>query len=147
MAQKQERPYLTVSIVSPSGVVYQHRSYSCSVRTLDGGLTILPNHIPILAALDISAVKVQRLEEGNPVDYIAINGGILSMRDNQLEIISNYAVRARDIDAVKVEIERQKAEEDMQKALQEHNKREFERAKIALQRAINQISVSQHRRI
>lgn len=147
MVQSQERPYLTVSIVSPSGVVYQHRSDSCSVRTLEGGLTILPNHIPILAALDISAVKVQRLEDGSPVDYIAINGGILSMRDNQLEIISNYAVRARDIDAVKVEIERQKAEEDMQKALQEHNKREFERAKIALQRAINQISVSQHRRI
>lgn len=140
------RPFMQVTIVSPEGVIYDHRSYSCNVKTTDGGLTIMPNHIPILAALDISAVKVTRLEEGNPVDYIAINGGVLSMSNNHLEIISNYAVRARDIDEAQVEIDKQKAEEDMQLALKEKDMRRFKRAKISLERAVNQISVSKHRR-
>ncbi|HFI0462814.1 TPA: ATP synthase F1 subunit epsilon [Streptococcus suis] len=140
------RAFMQVKIYSPEGEIYNHRSYSCNVRTLEGGLTLLPNHIPIIAALDISAVKVVRLEEGNPTDYIAINGGILSMNNNEIEIITNYAVRARDIDDAKVEIERQKAEEDLEAAKRAHDARAFKRAKISLERALNQISVSQHRR-
>lgn len=140
------RQFMQVKIYAPSGEVYNHRSYSCDVRTLEGGLTLLPNHMAIIAALDVSAVKVVRLEEGNPTDYIAINGGILTMSNNQVEIISNYAVRARDIDDAKVEIERQKAEEDLEVAKRAHDARAFRRAKLSLDRALNQISVSKHRR-
>lgn len=141
-----DRPFLTVKIYSPAGLVYHHRAYACNVITLEGGLTILPRHIPILAALKISAVKVTRIEEGEPVDYIAINGGMMSMSDNTVEIISNYAVRARDIDEAKVEIERQTALDEMEAAKQSHDRRAFKRAKLSLERAINQISVSKHRR-
>ena len=141
-----ERPFMKVTISSPNGIIYDHRSYSCSVKTIEGGLTILPNHMPIIAALSISAVKVTRLEEGNPVDYIAINGGVLQMANNHLEIISNYAVRARDIDDAQVEIEKQKAEQDIQAAIREHDAKAFKRAKISLERALNQIMVSKHRR-
>lgn len=146
MEQANNKPFMQVIISSPSGEVYNHRSYSCNVKTTEGGLTIMPNHIPIIAALGISAVKVTRLDEGNPVDYIAINGGVLSMSNNRLEIISNYAVRARDIDDAQVEIEKQKAEEDLEAAKRMNDAKAFRRAKISLDRALNQISVSQHRR-
>lgn len=144
--ENSSRPYMVVTISSPDGIIYEHRAYSCKVKTTQGGLTIMPNHIPILTPLVISAVKVTRLEPEQAEDYIAINGGILSMANNKLEIISNYAVRARDIDEAKVEIEKQKAEEDMAEALREKDSSKFKRAKISLERAINQISVSQHRR-
>ncbi|MBS4462424.1 ATP synthase F1 subunit epsilon [Aerococcaceae bacterium zg-B36] len=144
--EKALRNYMQVCISSPNGIIYDHRSVSCNVVTVDGGLTIMPNHIPILAALDVGPVKVTRLADGNPVDYIAINGGILSMSNNRLEIISNYAVRARDINEAEVEIQKQQAEEDMEAALREHDARAFRRAKISLNRAINMISVSKHRR-
>lgn len=145
--EASERPFLKVNIYSPAGLVYSHRAYACNVMTLEGGLTFLPRHLPVLAALKISAVKVTRIEEGEPVDYIAINGGMVSMSDNTIEIISNYAVRARDIDEAKVEIERQKAIEAMEAAKQAHDRRAFKRAQLSLERAINQISVSKHRRI
>lgn len=145
--ENNSRPFMTVTISSPDGIIYEHRSYGCNVKTTQGGLTIMPNHIPILTPLVISAVKVTRVEDGEPVDYIAINGGILSMANNQLEIISNYAVRARDIDEAAVEIQKQQAEEDMAAALREKDSRKFKRAKISLERAINKIAVSQHRRL
>ena len=73
---------MRVRIYSPQGVIYDHQALSCSVRAVDGGLTVLPNHTPILAPLELSVVKVVRVHEGFTDDFIAINGGVLEMRNN-----------------------------------------------------------------
>ena len=78
---------MRVRIYSPQGVIYDHQALSCSVRAVDGGLTVLPNHTPILAPLELSVVKVVRVHEGLTDDFIAINGGVLEMRNNEVEII------------------------------------------------------------
>ena len=147
MSQSTQRHTMKVRIYSPQGTVYEHRAHGCSVKAVDGGITLLPNHAPILVALDLGAVKVTRCEEGNPIDYIAINGGVLEMWDNVCEIITNFAIRARDIDEADVLTEKQRAEQDMQSAIASDDTIAFKRAKIALDRAVNMISVSKHRRI
>lgn len=141
-----DRSTMQVRIYSPEGEVYRHCAYACQVQAVDGGLTILPNHAAILVPLVISAVKVTRCQEDEPVDYIAISGGVLEVRNNVCEIISNAAIRARDIDESSAEIERQRAQEEMQNALSNDDMMAFRRAKIALQRAVNMISVSKNRR-
>lgn len=142
----QANKQLTVRIVSPQGIVYDHHAYSCTVKALDGGMTILPNHAPIMAALDISAVTVKRVTTDTQQDFIAINGGVLEMRDNHCEIVTSYGVRARDIDAARVQLEKQEAEAEMKAAISNEDAQAFRRAKVALERAINMISVSQKRR-
>ncbi|MDO4432345.1 MAG: ATP synthase F1 subunit epsilon [Aerococcaceae bacterium] len=141
-----ERNTMKVRIYSPQGTIYEHRAYGCNVQSVEGGVTLLPNHAPILVALQVSAVRVTRCEAGDPQDYIAINGGILEMRDNVCEIMTNFAIRARDIDEARVLTEKQQAESDMQSAMACHDEQAFKRAKIALDRAVNMISVSKHRR-
>lgn len=141
----QANKQLTVRIISPQGIVYDHHAYACTVKALDGGMTILPNHAPIMAALDISAVRVRRVTEDEEQDFIAINGGILEMRDNHCEIVTSYGVRARDIDAATVQLEKQEAEAEMKAAITNEDTQAFRRAKVALERAINMISVSQKR--
>lgn len=141
----QANKHLTVRIISPQGIVYDHQAYSCAVVALDGGMTILPNHAPIMAALDISAVRVRRLTENEQQDFIAINGGVLEMRDNYCEIVTSYGIRARDIDAATVQLEKQEAEAEMKAAITNEDTQAFRRAKVALERAINMISVSQKR--
>lgn len=140
----QANEKLIVRIISPQGVIYDHRALSCSVKALDGGMTILANHTPILAALDISAVKVRRISE-NEEDFIAINGGVLEMRDNVCEIVTSYAIRARDIDTATVQLEKQEAEVEIKAAITNDDTQAFRRAKISLERAINMISVSNNR--
>ena len=142
----QANKQLTVRIISPQGVVYDHHAYSCSVKALDGGMTLLANHTPIMAALDISAVKVRRVTDEEQEDFIAINGGVMEMRDNICEIVTSYGVRARDIDAAKVQLEKQKAEAELKAAITNDDKKAFRRAKVALERAINMITVSKNRR-
>ena len=51
---------LTVQIVTPDGLVYDHHASFVSVRTLDGEMGILPRHENMIAVLAVDEVKVKR---------------------------------------------------------------------------------------
>ena len=140
-----ENRELLVVVTTPEGKVYNHRSYSVSAEAIDGGITILPNHAPIMLPLKIGELQVKRFLEDSPTDYIAIGGGIMEVRDNVVTVIANVAERARDIDVNRAEQARDKAEAIIQD--KNCSKSEVERAKIALNKAINRIGVSKHRRL
>ncbi|WP_314050371.1 ATP synthase F1 subunit epsilon [Abiotrophia defectiva] len=146
MANPKDQHTMRVRIYSPQGVIYDHQALSCSVRAVDGGLTVLPNHTPILAPLELSVVKVVRVHEGFTDDFIAINGGVLEMRNNEVEIISNYAIRGRDIDEAQVSVEQQEAEINMQEAIANKDSKAFIKAKIELDRAMNKITAFRRKR-
>jgi len=140
-----DEKYIHVNITSPEGDIYAHRSYGCRVHTIDGWLTILPDHLPIVTVLDIGAVIVTRLNDDQP-DYIAINGGTLTFQNNTLDIAATYAIRARNIDEAHVKLMKNQAEADMQEALSKDKRSAYRRAQVRLNRAINQINVSAHRK-
>lgn len=135
---------LMVVVTTPEGKVYNHRSYSVSVETLEGGLTILPNHAPIMVPLKIGALKVKRFLDDSPTDFIAIGGGVMEVRDNVVTILANVAERARDIDIERAEHAKAEAESTLKK--ENATKNEMDRAKLALSKAINRIGVSKHSR-
>lgn len=131
---------MTIQIYSPDGMIYDHHGLSCSLQTTDGGITILRKHIPIMVPLTVGAVTVKRRDES--LEYIAIDGGVAIFRDNKLLITASFAIRARDIDAAKVEIEKQEATALLYEAENKSDSSQYNRAKIALDRAINQIKIS-----
>ncbi|MGX7200125.1 F0F1 ATP synthase subunit epsilon [Enterococcus nangangensis] len=136
--------YLTVNVVTPDGLVYEHHARLVVARTIDGELGILPKHAPIIAPLEIDEVRVKRTESDTHVDWVAVNGGILEVRDNIVSIIADSAERERDIDVSRAERARMRAEKLIEKAKEEHNVDELKRATVALHRAINRINVSKH---
>ena len=135
---------LLVVVTTPEGKVYNHRSYSVSADAVDGGITILPHHAPIMLPLKIGALRVKRFLEDSPTDYIAIGGGDMEVRDNVVTIIANVAERARDIDVTRAEHAKDKAEKVLSDT--SRSKSDMDRAKIALSKAINRIGVYKHRR-
>ncbi|MGF3066260.1 ATP synthase F1 subunit epsilon [Facklamia sp. P12945] len=135
---------LQVQIISPNGVVYTKRARKCHVQTIDGGITILPNHIAMMTVLDISTVIVAPLVEGKPDDYIAINGGLLEIRDNELNIIANMAVRALDIDDAQTKMELSMAEDKLKQAEINQDIRAYHSAEIELRKALNQLDAFKH---
>lgn len=132
---------IQVNIVTPRGVAFTHRALKVSVMTVDGGLTLLPNHIPIVTPLGIGAVSVTRLNNGL-VNYIAVNGGILEFSDNVCNIIADTAERARDIDKKRAEDAKEWAEHEIHAAEEMHDEVRLRRAKLALNKAVNRIGVS-----
>jgi ATP synthase, F1 epsilon subunit (delta in mitochondria) len=136
--------YLTVSIVTPNGIVYEHHAKMVVVRTTSGELGILPKHAPIIVPLTINEVRIKRIDSDDHVDWIAVNGGIMEVRDNQVSIIADSAERAREIDLSRAELAKQRAEQKIAEAQQEKDKVSLDRATVALHRAINRIKVSKH---
>lgn len=127
---------IQVQIVTPSGIVYNHRASRVIVKSIDGQVGILPGHTPIIVPLAIDSVRIERvsMDEEN---VIAVNGGIMEMRDNVCSIIADSAERARDIDVERAFSAKQRAEEILSKEEAVHNSKQQRRAEISLRKAIN----------
>jgi len=135
---------MTVNVVTPAGIVYDHHATFLVAKTLDGELGILPRHEPLIAPLIIDEVKIRRKDSDTHVDWVAVNGGILEVRDNLITIIADSAERERDIDVDRAERARIHAEQMIEKAKQDADVDQLKRAEVALHRAVNRINVSKH---
>ncbi len=132
---------MTVQIVTPDGLKYDHHANFVLVKTTDGELGIMTNHENIIAPLDVHEMKVRRIDDDSHVDRIAVNGGIIEVQNNLITIVADSAERERDIDVSRAERAKLRAERDIQEAEAQHRIDEVQRAKIALQRALNRINV------
>ncbi len=132
---------MTVQIVTPDGLIYDHHAAFVSVKTIDGELGILPRHINTIAVLEVDQVKVRRVDDDKHIDWIAVNGGIIEIADNVITIVADSAERARDIDISRAERAKLRAEQEIEEAHDKHLIDQERRAKIALQRAINRSNV------
>ena len=132
---------MTVQIVTPDGLIYDHHAAFVSVKTIDGELGILPRHINTIAVLEVDQVKVRRVDDDKHIDWIAVNGGIIEIADNVITIVADSAERERGIDISRAESAKLRAEQEIEEAHDKHLIDQERRAKIALQRAINRINV------
>jgi len=129
---------LTVSVVTPDGLVLEDNYEMVSCRAENGELGILPGHIPLVAPLTINEVRLKR---ENTENYVAVNGGFLEVRPDKVTILAQSAEKAEDIDVKRAEEARERAMK-----LIESNQDDVDmmRAKLALNRAMNRIDVAKH---
>jgi F-type H+-transporting ATPase subunit epsilon len=128
---------IKVSVVTPDGPVYDAEVEMVSAKAKSGELGIMAGHVPMVAPLDIAAVRLKK--EGRTY-YIAINGGFLEVRPDVVTILAQSAERAETIDLVRA----QSAKERAEKRLQENpDSIDIKRAEIALKRAVNRINIAE----
>ena len=140
---------MTVQVVTPDGLKYDHHASFIHAVTKDGQIGILPGHINLIAPLEVEELKVRRVDDESHVDWIAVNGGIIEVKDDFITIVANSAERDRDIDVSRAERAKQRAErvleEETKRVLEEATKSDrnddVQRAQIALRRALNRINV------
>lgn len=132
---------MTVQIVTPDGIKYDHHAAFVLVKTKEGEMGIYPGHLELIAVLEIDEIKVRRIDDENHVDWIAVNGGIIEINKDMITIVSDSAERERDIDISRAERAKLRAERELEEAQNAHNIDMERRAAVALQRAINRIRV------
>lgn len=140
---------MTVQVVTPDGLKYDHHASFIHAVTKDGQIGILPGHINLIAPLEVDELKVRRVDDESHVDWIAVNGGIIEVKDDFITIIANSAERDRDMHVSRAERAKQRAErvleEETKRVLEEATKSDrnddVQRAQIALRRALNRINV------
>ncbi|GMB09424.1 ATP synthase F1 subcomplex epsilon subunit [Thermolongibacillus altinsuensis] len=130
---------IKVSVVTPDGPVYEADVEMVSAKAKSGELGVLPGHIPMVAPLEIGAV---RLKKGNETELIAVSGGFLEVRPDRVTILAQAAERAEDIDVARAKAAKERAERRLQA---KQDDIDFKRAELALRRAINRLNVAQRK--
>jgi len=103
----------------------------------EGSLGVLPGHIPLLSTLGIGWLMYRR---GDLRRYLAIAWGFVEVLPDRVSVLAEIAERAETID-------RERARKARERALERLRGRvpgtDFERAQIALQKAVIRIQVAE----
>ena len=126
-----------VNIVTPDGPVYDSEVSMAIVKTVTGEMGILPGHIPTVAPLAVSAV---RLKKDNNTEVVAVSGGFVEIRPDKVTILTPSAEIADDIDIARAKEAVKRAEQRLQS---KQDNIDFKRAELSLKRAMNRINVKE----
>lgn len=129
---------LKVSVVTPDGPVHEGNAEMVSAKATGGELGIMPNHIPLVAPLTISAV---RLSNQGETQLVAVSGGFVEVRGDEVTILAEAAELPSDIDINRARAAKERAERRLEQA--KKDELEFKRAEMALKRAMNRLNIAE----
>lgn len=95
-----------LQIVTPDGLIYDGEAERLSVRTIDGEVGILANHIDYVTALGMGEARL--LLDGKTRRAACI-GGMLSVSKGEVKLVATTFEWAEDIDKERAERAYQKA--------------------------------------
>jgi F0F1-type ATP synthase epsilon subunit len=101
----------------------------------DGWQGILPHHTHFLTRL-VHGVLVYRLTSEGAPHYLALYGGTLEVRDNQIHVLSTAAERGADLKELEARLQQEQEQAD---ALAFEAYIEFTKVRAALLRALTDL--------
>nr|AXQ01509.1 ATP synthase CF1 epsilon subunit [Pinus nelsonii] len=120
---------LNLRVLSPNRVIWDSEVQEIIISTNSGQIGVLPNHVSLMAAVDIGVMKIRL---NGKWSTMALMGGFAKIDNDRITILINNAERDVDIDL-------QKAQETFRRAkaclAQAEDKRQMIEADIALKRA------------
>jgi F-type H+-transporting ATPase subunit epsilon len=85
-----------VELVAPSRNLYSGDADMLVCRTAGGDIAFLANHAPYLGVLEPGLVRV--IPESGEEVRLAVHGGFVAVRDNQVTLLADVAEMADEID-------------------------------------------------
>lgn len=130
---------MTIRVVTPDKLVFDGEAERVFARGIDGDFAVLHNHIPMMTPLGVGELRIDRNGERL---FIAIDNGIFEVSNNHINVLSNDAMMADDIDVAraKMDLERSERQKQNAKTREDLIKSEMEIAKL-----LNQIRVGEKR--
>ena len=128
---------LELKIVTPEKVVYDGFVESVSFPTVEGEITILPNHIPIISAIKPGELKIKK--EGS-YEYFSVTKGVIEMDGKMITVLIDAAERAEEIDEERAEKARVKAQELMSK--ERKDEEGYAEARAQFERALARLKIA-----
>lgn len=99
---------LRVEVVAAEGITWEGDALSVIARTSEGDIGIMPNHEPLLATLLPCAAEVLTTDGNREV--VVVDGGFISVAENRVSMLSQFARVAAEIDLKAAERELAAAE-------------------------------------
>ena len=133
--------HLRLEFVTPERAIFHEEVDEVQLPGEEGYFGVLPGHAPLLAALQTGEMWYRK---GTETKHAFIAGGFAEVVPDRVSILAQVAERAEDIDTARADAARRRAEERLAKATVVEA--DFERARIALLRAITRLQISERPR-
>ena len=137
---------MNLKLVTLGGVKLEEAVYSVTIPTIDGEISVLPSHEPLVTVAKDGVITVRRRKEDldGQLEYFAISGGVVKIDYSSVQILVDEADHGDDI----IEAETQAALERAIKARDEASDQvEREKAKQLIDRHMVRLKVADlHRR-
>ncbi|MCU0678971.1 MAG: ATP synthase F1 subunit epsilon [Planctomycetes bacterium] len=109
-------------IVTPERVVLREEIRQITLPTKMGEITVLPNHIPLVASLQPGVIEVLKADGAREV--MSVSGGFVEVLKDKIVLLADTAERAEEIDLSRVEAAKAQAEKT-KKEIRQADREEF----------------------
>ena len=91
-----ETDHLQVELVAADRTVWSGQATMVVAKTAEGDIGVLRNHMPVLSLLVDGVVEIEPV--GGDRLFAAVEGGFLSVANNRVSILSQFAAMSSEID-------------------------------------------------
>jgi F-type H+-transporting ATPase subunit epsilon len=128
---------LNLQIITPERIVFDKQVEQVTATAIDGELTILPDHEPIITTLGIDII---RFKSQGTESAAAIIGGLLEVTDNRVTVLSDAAELDIEIDEARAHQAKERAEAEK---IQRTDKIDVYVTEMAIARAVARLKASE----
>ncbi|QTN26243.1 F0F1 ATP synthase subunit epsilon [Rhodoferax sp. AJA081-3] len=111
-----------VDVVSAEESIYSGEAKFVALPGEAGELGIYPRHTPLITRIKAGSVRIEKADGSE--EFVFVAGGILEVQPNCITVLSDTAIRGKDLDEEKANAAKAAAEEALKNA-----KTEFDVAK------------------
>ena len=133
--------HLRLQIVSADRSLVNELVDEVEIPGSDGYFGVLPGHTPLLALLGAGELWYR---QGDQKHYLLIAFGFAEVQPDAVTILAQIAEKADDIDVVRAEAAKRRAEERLKSPTMDMD---FERARIAMLKSLIRLQVATRARI
>jgi F-type H+-transporting ATPase subunit epsilon len=129
-------------IATPERVMLDVEVESLTLPTQMGEITVLPNHIPLVANLLAGEIKYRQAGQEK---FFAVSGGVIEVKkNNEVVVLADSAEFGHEIDEAQAEKARDAAKKLMQETVT--NEEKFADARAMLERNLARLKVARKHR-
>lgn len=135
---------IRLEFVTPERAIVHDEVDELQLPGEEGFLGILPGHTPMLVSLKVGEMWYRK---GGETFYGFVGFGFAEILPDRVTILARIAEKADDIDLERAEAAKRRAEEHLAAVSRSPvTDMDYERARLALLRAITRLQVSRHTR-
>lgn len=128
---------IVLKVITPEKVILEETVSQVSLPTVDGEITVLPGHIPLVTLLGKGDIVGIKDSESIP---LAVVGGFVRILDNEVAIMADFAEHVSVLTDVEIEKAKARAQE-LQKQFENNEIVDFERYEAELARSLTRANI------
>ena len=105
---------IQVDVVSAEELIYSGPATFVALPGEVGELGIYPRHTPLISRIRAGSVRIQKPD--GEEEFVFVAGGILEVQPDSVTVLSDTAVRGKDLDEERANASKKAAEENLKNA-------------------------------